>query len=111
MQEIPDGHFPRWGLLMLPLTLEVVWKPGLEGLKALNSRVRIYTEGLLSVNAALCTQYKDCEILVLKSFFSRLGMCEIEQKTLKTIVALEYKQNNQDSITIQLLPKMRSLNL
>ncbi|MEG4457850.1 GUN4 domain-containing protein [Microcoleus sp. N9_A1] len=98
LQEIPDGHFPRWGLLMLPLTLEVVWKPGLEGLKALNSRVRIYTEGLLSVNAALCTQYKDCEILVLKSFFSRLGMCEIEHKTLKTIVDLEYNQNNQDSI-------------
>ncbi|MGB5959280.1 MAG: GUN4 domain-containing protein [Coleofasciculaceae cyanobacterium] len=110
LQEIPHGHFPRWGLLILPLSFEVVWKPGLDGLKGLNSRVRVHGTGdSLGVDAALFTHYKEREIPVLKSFFSRLGMCEIEQKTLKTIVALEYKQNNQDSINYTVAPENEEL--
>jgi len=110
LQEIPDGHFPRWGLLMLPVSLEVAWKPGLEGLQALTSRVINARGRSLHVTEALLTHYKNyCEIFVLKSFFSRLEICEREQKTIKTIVALEYKQNNQDSINYTVAPENEEL--
>ncbi len=99
LQEIPSGHFPRWGLLILPITFEIVWKPGLDGLRALNSRVRVHGTGdSLRVDEALFTQYDECEIPILKSFFSRLESCGVQQKAIELISAIKRNQHTQGII-------------
>jgi hypothetical protein len=110
LQEIPKGHFPRWGLLILPISFEVVWKPGLEGLLDLNSLPQLLgTRSSHRIDTTLLTQYKEQGIPVLKSFFSRLESCEVQQKTIKSIIAIEQNQNNQGIINPTVTPENEEL--
>lgn len=110
LSEIPVGHFPRWGLLILPLSFEVVWKPGLDGLQGLDSRMHVHGTGdSRRVDVSLFTHYKEREIPVLKSFFSRLESCDVQQKTIESIIAIEQNPNTQGIINPTVTPENEEL--
>ncbi len=88
---MPLGHFPRWSLAMIPtslLTYEVVWKPGLEGIKILNHSMKVLARGnsIKIINAFLLS--KDAEISILKDFFSLIGNQKLEEESDKIILEI-----------------------
>ncbi|KAB8314154.1 hypothetical protein SD81_039850 [Tolypothrix campylonemoides VB511288] len=108
LDKVPKGHFPRWGLSVIPLTGDVTWIPGLLGLSGLSARVRVLGYGVGPRVDEVLNHY--AVLSPLCAFFCVIETCNLASATYTALVAINQSQEMQDRINSTITTETHQLD-